>query len=309
MNKLTGKKNMFNDMENFYYDNNWTMAGETLWGIVQKLKYSNHIKSRTLVENLLPTNKQINNYHFQLSYNDSWQINSYLNSIMFNEKSYSEEEISRLTKSYHDEKMRSYQLSNMHLNYCPICMQSGYHSFAHQLKLLDYCYLHPNIRLRDDCPRCKRKLSYGIDTLSENLICGCGHSFLKNESPIKNFRNWSQFNPKRFEEIIKIEKRSSNDLWYFADFDDCSAFSQEDFFLLNQVANRGELFIRETKIHTYTSSGADLDFYVFGNSKYDDNDRERINRYAKNKKLLDIEFQEYIYEHSRVIFKYFSLLF
>lgn len=302
---MTGKRTTCKTMKKIFYDKSWAMPGETLWGITQKIKYSNHINSRTLVEVLLPKNRQINNYHFNLSFDDSEEIESLLNTLLFNGNRYSQIEASRLINSYHSRKMKNYQISIDFLNYCPICMQNGYHSFAHQLRLLNYCYLHPEMQLIHCCPRCEKELEYNINTFSQGFVCTCGHSFLKDELPINNFQNWSHFNPKRFEEVVQIEKRSSNNLWNFADIADYDSFFKEHLFRINQEANQGKLVIRETNIKIYKGSCVDLDSYVFSDSKYGEMARNRINRYAKNRKLICAEFPEYIYKQSRIMFKHF----
>lgn len=64
------------------------------------------------------------------------------------------------------------------VTYCRKCIQWGYHSILHQIKLLHTCPFHPDQNLETKCPGCNRGIPYVLsDTHTESPFrCLCGRN-------------------------------------------------------------------------------------------------------------------------------------
>lgn len=68
------------------------------------------------------------------------------------------------------------------LVYCAQCIDAGYHSFLHQLNIIDLCPFH-QIKLERTCLKCKLELPYHLapHEFEQGFLCSCGESLLSEQ--------------------------------------------------------------------------------------------------------------------------------
>ncbi|KRF31709.1 hypothetical protein [Paenibacillus sp. Soil787] len=68
------------------------------------------------------------------------------------------------------------------LVYCAQCIDVGYHSFLHQLNIIDLCPFH-QIKLERICLKCKLELPYRLapHEFEQGFLCSCGESLLSEQ--------------------------------------------------------------------------------------------------------------------------------
>ncbi len=75
------------------------------------------------------------------------------------------------------------ELAAPHLRRCRECTSIGYHGFFHQLRLLDFCPLHPDQRLTTRCDCCGAESPYGSPHGNYPDACyQCGRSLISPEN-------------------------------------------------------------------------------------------------------------------------------
>ncbi len=166
-------------IKEFAWNNDWIVPFESPWGIFEKFKYANRIKSQDIF-NLFGTqhlkklksttkNKSARNL-ITLEGLDNTSIIKILN---FQLKRHNEYIISKLTNVLPGNQSIYF---HKHLRFCPKCIKQGYHSIYHQFKLMHLCPFHM-VPLTSECPKCKMAFRYEItDSFTlEPFRCDCGY--------------------------------------------------------------------------------------------------------------------------------------
>jgi len=182
----------------FTWSTDWIQEYESPWGILEKFKYANAIDGNTVLGLIGNENvKQLKNIssarsvHRNLIHFPSIDPKMTENILGINLLEYHDTLIDKLIHLVPQIKYVGNYFKN-NLSYCPICLRRGYHSIFHQIRLFEYCAFHPDQKLIDRCPQCKKAmLEYLINKgNNEAYRCSCGYCFLDSENIRSIFLSW-----------------------------------------------------------------------------------------------------------------------
>ena len=144
--------NYNHDEKHYIWNLKWENKYESIWGLLEKFRYVNVLA--VSYNNLLSFRKSASVYIFdtKLLCNKRGRLD--LDSKIYRWRN----TIPILYKIDNVE-----ELFHKTLYYCPICMKTGYHSVLHQLKFVDYCFIH-NSKLIE---RCQCNTGYAIEYKNE----------------------------------------------------------------------------------------------------------------------------------------------
>ena len=183
--------------KNFTWRSEWISEYESIWGIIEKFRYSNNLSISDIVKIFGKESSKKKLYNLPLIKSGQ----------SFGIKHLNEEKIIdilgvNILKQF-EEKMKiivndipvNFDLVRKELYYCPECIRYGYHSFLFQIGFINYCPYH-NIKLFHFCPNCKKEINYNevIEISEEPFRCRCGHYFYDTNVGYNFIFNWS-FSP------------------------------------------------------------------------------------------------------------------
>ncbi|MGR5973935.1 hypothetical protein ACT7CX_25415 [Bacillus cereus] len=172
----------------FAWSTEWIQKYESPWGIIEKFKYANAINGNIVLK--LIGNEKVRNFkeisnagrhHRDLIYFHGVDCKLSRKILGVNLKQYHDYLLDKSLYPFAINRSNMDYNFHRHLNYCPACLNTGYHSIFHQIKFFDHCLFHPLQNLISTCPKCKRSMpEYSIN--KENIDaynCICGHYFFK----------------------------------------------------------------------------------------------------------------------------------
>ncbi|WP_047982025.1 hypothetical protein [Ornithinibacillus contaminans] len=204
------------------WDNNWINEFESPWGVFEKFKYANSVRSEDILSLFSkPKTTQKNNtrecrysLYTVIDFDDELIQNLMGLSLKSIVENYEQKLCSVFFKS--KQGYPEYFKDNMQI--CEKCLSIGFHSILHQFNLTNTCPYHLT-KLRNNCPRCKRRIPYILsdDYISSPFQCICGFMFIKENSIRNIFIEWKktrqlEIKDKQISEWIAINRigKSSN---------------------------------------------------------------------------------------------------
>ncbi|KIQ81411.1 hypothetical protein RW25_06175 [Bacillus sp. L_1B0_8] len=185
----------------FAWSTEWIQKYESPWGIIEKFKYANAINGNIVLK--LIGNEKVRNFkeisnagrhHRDLIYFHGVDCKLSRKILGINLKQYHDYLLNKSLYPFAINKSNINYNFHWHLNYCPTCLSTGYHSIFHQIKFFDHCLFHPLQNLISTCPKCKRPMpEYSIN--KENIDaynCICGHIFLSSKNIRGIFSSWKK---------------------------------------------------------------------------------------------------------------------
>lgn len=172
----------------------WIHQYESPWGIIEKFRFANVLNENDIFELFLEVNKR----------KTKLITKNQRNLIKLEElSSESMEQILGIDLRQDNQKNKDRILGVLpvidhgkmirkELNYCPRCLETGYHSILHQVKLFDKCAFH-QIPLQQKCPQCSRTIPYEISYQwsKDAFQCKCGHKFIVQDLKYNFMNIWS----------------------------------------------------------------------------------------------------------------------
>lgn len=156
-----------NGKQNYTWKESWNLPCESLWGRIEKFRCANVLDGSHL--NKFVSIGSQTDTHFSGKHL-IYHMNSYKVQI--------ERDFFLIDNSIHKKFIGISGLFEHRIRYCPECMKNGYHSFLHQLTIMDNCFIHENSKLqyRCECPNTyvvkKRNLNaeiYQCDTCNKKI--------------------------------------------------------------------------------------------------------------------------------------------
>ncbi|HDR6277190.1 hypothetical protein [Bacillus cereus] len=183
----------------FTWSADWIQKYESPWGIIEKFKYANAVDGNTVL-NLIANDdvrklKGISNTgrrHRELIHLRGIDYEVSEKILGINLKRYNDY---ILEQALHPLSINRNKIDNnfhQHINYCSVCLNTGYHSIFHQIKFFDHCLFHPNKKLIGICPKCKKTMpEYCINKGNIDAYnCICGQHFLGSKNIRVIFSTW-----------------------------------------------------------------------------------------------------------------------
>lgn len=118
----------------------WNLPYESLWGRIEKFRCVNVLEGATL-------NKLINIGTSSMMHFSNKHLIYYKNSY----KIRYEKEFFPIDNKFCSNFIGLSNLFDHRIRYCPKCMANGYHSYIHQLTIMDNCFIHQNTKLKYRC--------------------------------------------------------------------------------------------------------------------------------------------------------------
>lgn len=171
-------------MKGYIWRREWAWPYESAWGILEKFKYANALDNQVFKELLNLRNPSPSPFF-------SKELFMYSNATVDNELFYSSFDIQRSHFSCLNVFLGNTPnvVFREHLYCCPKCMELGYHSYWHQIKMITRCPFHGK-KLKKASYN-KQTISYSIFTLKTGAF-----SSMKNTTTIPAER-FAQILPSR----------------------------------------------------------------------------------------------------------------
>lgn len=179
----------------------WISPYESPWSIFEKFKFANQVSSKDILKcfasDYVQKLKTVARSHYNLvtlSVFDSEKVKSGLQYDLIDENKIN---LDRMVGILPGKLLngREYYLSyylRSDLFYCPLCLESGFHSIFHQFKMVHKCPYH-EVPLLRSCPKCNQRIPYELSDkyVTDPFQCACGHSFIKMTEK-NHLINWRQ---------------------------------------------------------------------------------------------------------------------
>lgn len=142
----------------YTWKKSWEVPYESLWGRAEKIRTANCLEPSQM-DKLILTGTGSPMLRLMFSSEHS----------IFRDRKYKvlSDSVYRQDKLYYINKHLSSDIYfDTQIRYCSECMKYGYHSIYHQLRFLDYCYIHPCVKLKY---RCNCKGNYLLERRKKDL--------------------------------------------------------------------------------------------------------------------------------------------
>ncbi|MCD1257650.1 TniQ family protein [Paenibacillus athensensis] len=197
--------------KHFAWNSNWIQEFESFWSIVEKFKFANSASSWDFVQlfgkhdtkKLAFTKLHRDLYEVTVVDEDKIQAEMQINMDQINLSSIhtlfgtlGEPQRAMKPKSINRHFLRSY------LCYCPQCLQNGYHSILHQIKLITICPFHCT-PLITACPSCQEPIPYEllVKKSAGPYYCKCDH-ILVSWDPASFTAQWKNHHSKIVNNLV-----------------------------------------------------------------------------------------------------------
>ena len=121
----------------YVWKNDWILPYESAWGILEKFKYANALTGAD-ISNLIHGNTTSNNAviceELQVFRNSKFNSKSFMDFFSLDNKHFAP-----LSQLYNN-NVNDYLNHDLYI--CTDCIKYGYHSYFHQLKFTDKCFIH-----------------------------------------------------------------------------------------------------------------------------------------------------------------------
>ncbi|WCN36212.1 hypothetical protein [Aneurinibacillus uraniidurans] len=228
-----------NHRPDYTWNPQWIFPCESPWGILEKFKLANNANV-TDIFNTLGTeyvdslkmrtswSKKLRNLTTLEGFSDQKAHKILGNSFVSNTKNIMTRMISVLP---HFLIGQNQKLIRENVAFCGKCMQWGYHSVLHQIKLFHICPFHPDQNLETKCLDCSREIPYVLsNTHTESPFrCLCGKNMTnlpkhgefyfdiwKKAKGLKiqllEIKKWISLTPEQLERLERIYFHRNDDL-------------------------------------------------------------------------------------------------
>jgi hypothetical protein len=204
-------------LKNLTWNQSWINPYESGLSIFEKIKYSNVVTSRILVDEfgIKNTNGRFIRQRNSLLNFGEFNIEYLTQSIGFNAAEHTRHYLLKMLGVF-SKNSKSACLIRSELTYCDECLSMGYHSLFHQFILLHKCPFHLS-NLRSGCNNCQHKLPFR--TLSHRNIggfqCNCSQPVV--ELKFKSMTEWCTDYPIKDEVLLSWLELNSENVKQFKD--------------------------------------------------------------------------------------------
>lgn len=224
-------KNELYNQNNYTWENDWIISDyESPWGILEKFKYTNLIKSNEIITTF--GIKELRDRHGNYWYKNERDLIELRSFDDDRFKSILGVDIIKLNKRNKSKLIDIFSGGvNVYIRnivyYCPICINFGYHSILHQISYLKFCPYH-NCELIHECPKCYIEIPYYVNDswCRRPFVCKCGYSLFKGDSDYSFTKRWLQ---------AKNFKIKFNDLKKILNLDKAQKEFLRNTFFLNEL--------------------------------------------------------------------------
>jgi hypothetical protein len=177
----------------------WIKPFESPWSIFEKIKYANLVSTKQLIQKYgtdqsrkIKTGKVSKRNRNLVSFAglDMEQLGDALKvSLLDHVKNHKALIMDKLP-----DYLKETDLFATELRYCKDCMNQGYHSYFHQLQMVDYCPFHL-CKLDEVCFHCELPISFTLPAheIEHGFIRDCGESLITEVKGYKHFiEDWQQ---------------------------------------------------------------------------------------------------------------------
>lgn len=182
----------------YTWSKEWIQEYESPWGIIEKFKWANSINGNDVLLFLGSESTRSLKHVYTAGYSrrnlkscDIFDENTSEEIFGFDLYSYNEKLLKKILHTFPANQITE-SLFFDEVRYCRKCLESGFHSIFHQLKISHLCIFHPNELLLTKCINCNNSMNtYMINkSAPEPFKCLCGYNFLKSEKINEVFNTW-----------------------------------------------------------------------------------------------------------------------
>ncbi|CAM3172240.1 hypothetical protein [Sporolactobacillus spathodeae] len=290
------------------WKNEWIQPYESIWGILEKFRYANKLETIEVI-------RFFANKDLRKKRNINPTVKSYRNLISFScfdgEKTkkvlgldlceYYDKMINQLLQPILNPIAHREKYFRENLTFCPICIETGYHSFFHQIKLFDKCVFH-GVSLENTCRQCHAKTRYELSQSNDPFCCKCKHPLTQNNT-FTFIMTWSNnYSSKNlYTDWINFDRETINDNYLYYPF------------LSDHDKNENHSELRKALIlfqHTHNNDDKESNNqmkskgFIFTTSNVTNLDKKIRKHNAKYLKLQkSYDHQKYVYDLSKAIYK------
>lgn len=202
--------------------------------------------------------------------------------------------------------------------YCPKCMEEGYHSWMHQVVLFNSCLFHDS-KIEKICPQCLSEIPYELNFafFKNSFECKCGYKFYSANWQ-KLYTDWSNqhtpYNSSKAKDFFQIITSKRNKLKTInATINDFDKFSEPTNFSALKLAieNKFPIWHKSRKSHPTFPLGI-RSIYILENSPQELVYKE-YNNHSKSTLINHIDFYNYsslcLYQTLKSIIRYLKRTF
>ncbi|KRF31702.1 hypothetical protein [Paenibacillus sp. Soil787] len=155
------------------WNRKWVKPYESIWSVFEKCKLVNLVTGNELLKEInpeyVPGQRKFRNLYTLLGFDLE-----HINNILGMDLSDVIRDMESLRKLIKLDNIRPMSVFHTHLVFCSSCINTQFHSYLHQFKLITHCPFHLE-NLNEKCPECKKQIN--VHQLSNNIpytcLCGC----------------------------------------------------------------------------------------------------------------------------------------
>ncbi|KGP81921.1 MULTISPECIES: hypothetical protein [Paenibacillus] len=179
---------------NIVWRKDWIHEYESPWSVFEKLALVNLINRNEILyvfgsKKVKKIKQHIGDTHRDLLRLNGFDLEKLHQTLDYKLKEHSDNIIMQLLAPFYDFYGVWDPWFHDDLQWCPQCMEGGFHSWLHQFKLFDTCAFHEN-KLIDTCPKCMQTIPFLLSNkqLESAFQCKCGHILAT-----LGFSNWNDW--------------------------------------------------------------------------------------------------------------------
>ncbi|MGQ7887566.1 TniQ family protein [Paenibacillus sp. WC2504] len=190
------------------WNREWILPSESLWSILEKLKYANQINTKQLLQSYGSTEAKkikagkLGKRFRNINSLDGLDVDLLEKATGINLENYKRDAIQSVYRVV-PKIIQSKNIINENLVYCTECISQGFHSFLHQVVLFEKCPFHLS-KLEKLCKNCSNNIPYLLPQheLESGFLCNCGESMVRKKSGYNFMESWTHELAIRDERIL-----------------------------------------------------------------------------------------------------------